>query len=45
MDSRSGRSLASTEASCPGCGTRFERAALCDTLARFWARIGKTDAQ
>jgi hypothetical protein len=36
MDSRSGRALASTEASCPGCGARFERAALRDTLARFW---------
>jgi hypothetical protein len=38
MDFRSGRALASTEASCPRCcGARFERAALRDTLARFWA--------
>ena len=28
-----------------GCGARFERAALRETLVRFWARIGKTDAQ
>ena len=29
----------------PGCGTRFERVALRETLVRFWARIGKTEAQ